>query len=392
MIESDFPATWKQSFLYLSFIFTSLYLLHSSPLQKLLLGQDKVHIKRSPDLPLRFRSDGSFKILQVADMHYGNGAVTRCRDVLPSEFGFCSDLNTTHFVKRLIEAERPDFVAFTGDNIFGDSTPDAAESLFEAFAPPMESKLPWAAILGNHDQESTMTREELMGFISLMDYSISQVNPPGEKGIHGFGNYDLGVHGVLGSRLANRSLLNLFFLDSGDREVVDGRRTYGWIKESQLQWLQSLSQKLKDQRVDIDQMPTSNSIPALAFFHIPVPEIRELYYRNFVGQFQEAVACSSVNSGALGAFVSMGDIKAAFIGHDHVNDFCGNLNGIWFCYGGGSGYHGYGKVGWPRRARVIQAELEQKDGEWIGVNRIRTWKRLDDKKLSLIDKQVLWEL
>lgn len=109
----------------------------------------------------------------------------------------------------------------------------------------MESKLPWAAILGNHDQESTMNREELMYFISLMDYSISQINPPDEKGIHGFGNYHLGVHGVFGSPLANSSILNLFFLDSGDREVVNGRRTYGWIRESQLRWLQSSSQKLQ---------------------------------------------------------------------------------------------------------------------------------------------------
>lgn len=47
-------------------------------------------------------------------MHFGNGQVTRCRDVLPSEFGGCSDLNTTRFLRRLIEEERPDFVAFTG--------------------------------------------------------------------------------------------------------------------------------------------------------------------------------------------------------------------------------------------------------------------------------------
>lgn len=139
-------------------------------------------------------------------------------------------------------------------------------------------------------------------------------------------------------------------------------------------------------------MSTSNLTPALAFFHIPIPEIRGLYYRNIIGQFQEAIACSSVNSEVLGTFVSMGDIKAAFIGHDHVNDFCGNLNGIWFCYGGGSGYHGYGKLGWPRRARVIQAELEQKERHWVRVRRIRTWKRRDDEKLSVIDKQVLWEL
>lgn len=68
MIETEFPTTWKQSFLYLSFILTSLYLLHSSVLQRLLLGHEKVHVKRLPDLPLRFRSDGTFKILQVSPL------------------------------------------------------------------------------------------------------------------------------------------------------------------------------------------------------------------------------------------------------------------------------------------------------------------------------------
>lgn len=47
-------------------------------------------------------------------MHFGNGVVTRCRDVLPSELDGCSDLNTTRFLRRLIDEERPDFVAFTG--------------------------------------------------------------------------------------------------------------------------------------------------------------------------------------------------------------------------------------------------------------------------------------
>lgn len=47
-------------------------------------------------------------------MHYGNGLVTRCRDVLPSEAARCSDLNSTLFLKRMIEAEKPDLIAFTG--------------------------------------------------------------------------------------------------------------------------------------------------------------------------------------------------------------------------------------------------------------------------------------
>lgn len=47
-------------------------------------------------------------------MHYGNGGLSRCRDVAASEYRYCSDLNTTRFVRRIIDAERPDFVAFTG--------------------------------------------------------------------------------------------------------------------------------------------------------------------------------------------------------------------------------------------------------------------------------------
>ena len=53
-------------------------------------------------------------MVKVADLHYGNGAVTRCRDVLESEFKYCSDLNSTHFLKTMLEAEKPDFIAFTG--------------------------------------------------------------------------------------------------------------------------------------------------------------------------------------------------------------------------------------------------------------------------------------
>ncbi|GJX71538.1 probable inactive purple acid phosphatase 28 [Tanacetum coccineum] len=337
----------------------------------------------------------------VADMHYGTG-LTRCRDVLTSQFQWCSDLNTTLFLRRMIDAEKPDFIAFTGDNIFGSSTNDAAESLFKAFGPAMDSRLPWAAVLGNHDQESTMTREELMSFISLMDYSLSQPNPstqdPSDPNkqktmtdIDGFGNYDLKVLGPPGSHLANQSILNLFFLDSGDRAVVDGFRTYGWIKESQLNWLRGASKGHNQENHQSEDVPTiSTPPPALAFFHIPIPEIRYGPFKEIFGEYHEHVACSIVNPGVLQTLVSMGDVKAVFIGHDHLNDFCGNLDGIWFCYGGGFGYHGYGRAGKSRRGRVILAELKKGKNEWMGVETIKTWKRLDDENLTKFDEQVLW--
>ncbi|KAK6139798.1 hypothetical protein DH2020_026474 [Rehmannia glutinosa] len=393
----DSSNTWIQSFIYLFIVSASVHFLHTlliSP--KLTVNHQNARVKRVAQAPLRFRSDGTFKILQVADMHFGNGKLTRCRDVLESEYNYCSDMNTTRFLEKMIQLEKPDFVAFTGDNIFGSSATDAAESLFQAFGPVIKSGIPWAAVLGNHDQESTMTREELMSFISLMDFSLSQTFPSVEDNsnsnkqnpvtnIDGFGNYNLRVWGAPGSNFANSSVLNLYFLDSGDRATVDGVRTYDWIKESQLDWLRHVSQKVQEQNLDI------NESPSLAFFHIPIPEIRQGPLYSVVGHYREYVACSLVNTGVLNTLVSMGDVKAVFIGHDHKNDFCGNLGGIWFCYGGGFGYHGYGLAGWPRRSRVILAELGKGEQSWGGVKRIKTWKRLDDETLSKIDEQILWE-
>uniref|UniRef100_A0A0D9XG10 Calcineurin-like phosphoesterase domain-containing protein n=1 Tax=Leersia perrieri TaxID=77586 RepID=A0A0D9XG10_9ORYZ len=62
---------------------------------------------------LRFRSgSGTFKVVQVADMHYADGRRTGCLDVEVA--AGCSDLNTTAFLYRLFRAEDPDLVVFTG--------------------------------------------------------------------------------------------------------------------------------------------------------------------------------------------------------------------------------------------------------------------------------------
>lgn len=131
--------------------------------------------------------------------------------------------------------------------------------------------------------------------------------------------------------------------------------------------------------------------PGLAYFHIPVPEFGSFDSSNYTGVRQEGISSASVNSGFFTTMVAAGDVKAAFIGHDHLNDFCGELSGINLCYAGGFGYHAYGKAGWDRRARVVVATLEKSvKGGWGAVKSIKTWKRLDDQSLTAIDGQVLW--
>ncbi|XP_077245584.1 putative inactive purple acid phosphatase 29 [Tasmannia lanceolata] len=337
---------------------------------------------------LRFGRNGKFKILQVADMHFADGKTTFCEDVLPVQFASCSDLNTTAFVERMIRAEKPDLIVFTGDNIFGFDATDARKSLNASFAPAMSSKIPWAAVLGNHDQESTLTREGVMRHIVGMPGTLSGLNPHEE--IDGFGNYNLEVSGVEGSKMQNKSVLNLYFLDSGDYSTVATIPGYGWIKPSQQLWFQRTSAKLQNEyksKPDDQQ----EGAPGLVYFHIPLPEFSSFEASNFTGEKQEGISSASINSGFFATMVEAGDVKAVFTGHDHLNDFCGELIDIHLCYAGGFGYHAYGKAGWSRRARVVLASLEKSiKGDWGAVKSITSWKRLDDRHLSTIDVQTLW--
>ncbi|KAL0438310.1 UNVERIFIED_CONTAM: putative inactive purple acid phosphatase 29 [Sesamum latifolium] len=300
---------------------------------------------------------GEFRILQVADMHYADGKRTPCEDVFPQQMASCSDLNTTAFIRRVILAEKPDLIVFTGDNIFGFDATDAASSMNAAFAPAVSSNIPWAAVLGNHDQESTLSGK---------------------------------VHGVEGSRLENKSVLNLYFLDSGDYSTVPSIPGYGWIKPSQQLWFERTSSKLQRAYVNKPE-PQKGAAPGLTYFHIPLPEFASFDSSNFTGVKQEGISSASVNSGFFTTMVAAGDVKAVFTGHDHLNDFCGELTGIHLCYAGGFGYHAYGKAGWSRRARMVVASLEKTEkGSWGTVKSIKTWKRLDDEHLTAIDGQVLW--
>jgi hypothetical protein len=353
--------------------------------------------KQKQNQKLRFDKNGEFKILQVADMHYANGKNTLCLDILPSQNASCTDLNTTAFIHRMILAEKPNLIVFTGDNIFGNDSSDSAKSMDAAFAPAIASNIPWVAILGNHDQEGSLSREGVMKYIVGMKNTLAKLNPPEVHIIDGFGNYNLEVGGVQGTTFENKSVLNLYFLDSGDYSKVPAIGGYDWIKPSQQLWFERTSAKLR-KAYKKGPVPQKESAPGLAYFHIPLPEYASFDSSNFTGVKLEpsgangnGISSASVNSGFFTTLVGAGDVKAVFVGHDHLNDFCGKLMDIQLCYAGGFGYHAYGKAGWSRRARVVVASLEKTDkGSWGDVKSIKSWKRLDDQHLTGIDGELLW--
>lgn len=82
----------------------------------------------------RIGDNGKFKILQVADLHLSTGEGT-CRDAVPAGYngGKCeADPRTLEFIAKMLDEEKPDFVVLSGDQVNGDTAPDAqsVSSLF----------------------------------------------------------------------------------------------------------------------------------------------------------------------------------------------------------------------------------------------------------------------
>lgn len=88
-------------------------------------GKETIHTRPVP----RINENGKFKIMQVADLHLSTGTGV-CRDEMPVPLnganGKCeADPRTLEFVGRLLDEEKPDLVVLSGDQVNGETAPDA---------------------------------------------------------------------------------------------------------------------------------------------------------------------------------------------------------------------------------------------------------------------------
>jgi 3',5'-cyclic AMP phosphodiesterase CpdA len=298
---------------------------------------------RRPRARLRFRPDGTFTVAQLTDIHWRNGDA--------------ADLRSRALLEQVLDVERPDLVVLTGDVVEGSEAADPAEAYRQAVAPLERRGVPWASVFGNHDDEGTLSRRQILDAIRRGRSCLTESGPPA---ITGVGNYALRLAGRRG-RLA----AVLYFLDSNSYDRR-GLGDYAWIGHDQIVWYRRQSRRFRD-----EYRGPAERLPALAFFHIPLPEYAEAWERvECRGHRNEPVCAPALNSGFFAALVEEGDVLGTFVGHDHVNDFEGELHGIRLCYGRASGFSPYGLDGFLRGARLIRL----REGE----RRFETWIRLED--------------
>ena len=290
---------------------------------------------QAPDLSVArkfsYGIDGTFKLLQFTDSHYIAGD-SRSERAL-------------RCIEEMLALEKPDFVIHTGDIVFG--KPDI-QSALEVLAPLASSGIPWAVALGNHDSQFGATREEMFAAIRSLP---GCVNLPPKEGVYGCSNDVI----TLGSDRA------FYIFDSMDAVVLKGEEEihcYDYIRHSQIAWYRSLSAQL-------------GHIPALAFFHIPLPEVSEGLAnggRILGGTNGEPPCPSRLNSGLLAQFRELGDVQAIVTGHDHDCDYVLDYGQMYYIYGRFSGCDTiYNHLG-PSGARVFRFRA--------GSPAFETWVRL----------------
>ncbi|GAB9477501.1 5'-nucleotidase domain-containing protein, partial [Globisporangium polare] len=261
----------------------------------------------------------SFKILQLADLHFTGDPKYPCKDPpmnYPTGSRRCTEALMSKFVDELLDAEQPDFVVFSGDNVqtFLDKNHQRA---VDAFTRGVEQrKIPYAVVFGNHDDENGFPREKIMKLVMQKSYSYAERGP---TDIDGVGNYQLSVQAPIDGAWGNvtDSVFNMYFLDSGayldKKKYPDVKSTYDWIKSDQVEFYRNLS--------IANQKDRATPLPALMFFHIPLLEHNfEASDAQYVsGERNEGVASSKVHSEIFSALVERNEVKAVFVGHDHVN-------------------------------------------------------------------------
>jgi Calcineurin-like phosphoesterase len=328
----------------------------------------------------RIRKDGKFKIMQAADLHLATG-FGKCRDALPADHnnGKCdADPRTLAFVEKLLDEEKPDFIVLSGDQVNGDTAPDAQTAIFKYSELFARHKVPYAGIFGNHDDEGDLDRAQTMAVMDGLPYSLSTAGPDDVEGV---GNY---VVEILGRGSSSHSALTLYLLDTHSYSPDEHKfRGYDWLKQTQIDWFKSTSQSLKRKHKEYTHIHMD-----LAFIHIPLPEYRNPDQVAWVGNWTEPPTAPGFNSNFKDALVEEGVLMVS-CGHDHVNDYClpaNNKNGkpaLWMCYGGASGFGGYGGYyGYHRRMRFFEFDMNEA--------RITTYKRLEwGNTETRLDEQII---
>lgn len=296
---------------------------------------------------LSFNPKGTFKIVQFTDVHY--------------QYGNKASDAALECINRVLDAEQPDLVVFTGDVIYAKP---ADKGMIKVIGQVSNRKIPFVLTFGNHDDEQGMPRAQLYDLIRQMPYNLLP-----DRGSASSPDYVLTVKSSSNSQ---KDAALLYCMDSQSYSPIKGVSGYAWFTFDQVNWYR---QQSASYTVRNDNQP----LPAIAFFHIPLPEYNEAAANENAilrGTRMEKACAPQLNTGMFAAMKASGDVMGTFVGHDHDNDYAVMWKDILLAYGrytGGNTVYNH----LPNGARVI--ELKE------GARTFTTW---INQKEGIVDHTV----
>lgn len=304
------------------------------------------------------------------------------------------------FLTAAVNKIMPDLVIFMGDIAIhydakredGSREPIDEDGLRlkiqSIFKPIADLDIPVALVLGNHDLGPIVSREE--GFRLYQEYPkcLAQAGP---DEISGCGNYNLFIKDSKGEK----DVFNLWFMDTGRYPEEGKKGKYSCVRKDQIEWYEKTQTEIKENN-------GGKSIPAILFQHIPVPEIYRLLRktskynpfriggfgifsensymiankRKIKGQLGQGPSCADYDNRQFESWKNQGDLLAAFFGHDHMNDFWGEVDGIILGQCKTAGFHVYGD-GLGQKVRVItldENDLTKFETKMCSYRKLIGWK------------------
>ncbi len=287
------------------------------------------------DRHLQYGKDGKFRIMQIADI----------QDYFPMK------TITKKVLKAALKQYPVDLIVLTGDNIGSSSVikPYSALCINEFMSIFEKNGTPVAMVFGNHDDEGTTATKAFQ--LSVYERYKCFIGCAGED----FGDDNLCTYYVpiYSSRDKNNMVSNVWLIDSGTYNHENDLGGYACVTKEQIDWYVSTSKSLEAEY--------GRKIPSLMFQHIVIPEIWDAldehdnptegsvehngkYYtlpEGAKGTLGETPCPPNYSNGQFTAVKERGDVMAMFFGHDHVNSYEFNYEGVDLVNTAGVGFRSY---------------------------------------------------
>ncbi|MCD7722615.1 MAG: metallophosphoesterase family protein [Clostridiales bacterium] len=330
---------------------------------------------------MKFNSDGKFKIMQITDMQE-----------IPSV-----SQDTINLLEAALEAEKPDLVVYTGDQIKGygvtykgkgaELEAAVAKTISTLLEPATKRGIPFAVTFGNHDRQVGISNKDQFEHIyKKLPGCIGEQAP----GIDGGGTYNITLQA---SDNSGRDVFNIYLFDSGTDAKGGG---YEPFDEKITEWYCKTRDSLKEKN--------GAFVPSIVFQHIPMPEYYNVLkrvkksekgavraYRTHKNEYyklgptcragdmlEEPPSIPDINSGEFAALAEKGDVVGVYVGHDHKNSFVGRYKNIDLGFTQSSGFNVYGN----RTKRGVRLFVIEENSPEKYETYTRTYEQLVGTKVS----------